>query len=219
MSVFDEVEYLKNELELIKENSTKAEIQYEMLINNNRRVKECIYNKLYDMNRIVSSYSIFDLYELGSLLSILLSKIEDREYAFKTFHYRIEKIYNQPFYKKVVSNYNVYFLSPKYTEVPNEEEIITELESDVFDKDEDIILIKKVNLGLELDKEDEMVNFYDTNGNRTINTKRFESIYELIDTFIDYKIENDIKILSYDESMNLLNTFLNKNTYKKVKSL
>lgn len=145
MNIFYNTEFLKNEIEETRKKDMEAEVECERIKFNNRVVRESMFNTLESFNDLIVNNSNFNLNMIGNFLSKLLSVTQSREYEFRCTNNYIETIvYQSPFPRSEKGFYNVYYLIPKLSlEPPREEKIIYGVEKSFFDKNSEIIVLKK----------------------------------------------------------------------------
>lgn len=190
MNIFCNTEFLKNEIEETRKKDMEAEVECERIKFNNRIVRESMFNTLESFNDLIVNNSNFNLNMIGNFLSKLLSVTQDREYEFKCTNNYIETIvYQSPFPRSEKCFYNVYYLIPKLSlEPPREEKITYGVEESFFDKNSEIIVLKKENIN----NKDNNICFYNKNCNKSINTKNIDVVYQFINELINYRIDNNV---------------------------
>lgn len=215
MNIFSNTEFLKNEIEETRKKDREAEVECERIKFNNRVVRESMFNTLESFNDLIVNNSNFNLNMIGNFLSKLLSVTQGREYEFKCTNNYIETIvYQSPFPRSEKCFYNVYYLIPKLSlEPPREEKITYGVEKSFFDVNSEVIVLRKDNM---INKRNNDISFYDKNGNKSINTKNIDVVYQFINELINYRIENntdEIPTLEIDDFIQKYSPQL-----KKVKS-
>lgn len=214
MNIFCNTEFLKNEIEETRKKDMEAEVECERIKFNNRVVRESMFNTLESFNDLIVNNSNFNLNMIGNFLSKLLSVTQGREYEFKyTTNYIETIVYQSPFPRSEKCFYNVYYLIPKLSlEPPREEKITYGVEKSFFDKNSEIIVLKKENIN----NKDNNISFYDKNGNKSINTKNIDVVYQFINELINYRIENNTDEIPTLEIDNFIQKYSPQ--LKKVKS-
>lgn len=215
MNIFCNTEFLKNEIEETRKKDIEAEVECERIKFNNRVVRESMFNTLESFNDLIVNNSNFNLNMIGNFLSKLLSVTQGREYEFKCINNYIETIvYQSPFPISEKGFYNVYYLIPKISlEPPREEKITYGVEESFFDKNSEIIVLKKENIN----NKDNNICFYNKNGNKSINTKNIDVVYQFIDELINYRIDNNMDEIPAFEIDNFIQKYSPQ--LKKVKHL
>lgn len=215
MNIFSNTEFLKNEIEETRKKDMEAEVECERIKFNNRVVRESMFNTLESFNDLIVNNSNFNLNVIGNFLSKLLSVTQAREYEFKCTNNYIETIvYQSPFPISEKDFYNVYYLIPKISLEPPMEEIITYgVEESFFDKNSEIIVLKKENIN----NKDNSICFYNKNGNKSINTKNIDVVYQFINELINYRIDNNVDEIPAFEIDNFIQKYSPQ--LKKVKHL
>lgn len=215
MNIFYNTEFLKNEIEETRKKDMEAEVECERIKFNNRVVRESMFNTLESFNDLIVNNSNFNLNMIGNFLSKLLSVTEGREYEFKCTNNYIETIvYQSPFPRSEKCFYNVYYLIPKLSlEPPREEKITYGVEESFFDKNSEIIVLKKENIN----NKDNNICFYNKNGNKSINTKNIDVVYQFINELINYRIDNNVNEIPAFEIDNFIQKYSPQ--LKKVKHL
>lgn len=215
MNIFCNTEFLKNEIEETRKKDMEAEVECERIKFNNRVVRESMFNTLESFNDLIVNNSNFNLNVIGNFLSKLLSVTQGREYEFKCTNNYIETIvYQSPFPISEKGFYNVYYLIPKISLEPPREEIITYgVEESFFDKNSEIIVLKKENIN----NKDNNICFYNKNGNKSINTKNIDVVYQFINELINYRIDNNVDEIPAFEIDNFIQKYSPQ--LKKVKHL
>lgn len=215
MNIFCNTEFLKNEIEETRKKDMEAEVECERIKLNNRVVRESMFNTLESFNDLIVNNSNFNLNMIGNFLSKLLSVTQGREYEFKCTNNYIETIvYQSPFPRSEKCFYNVYYLIPKLSlEPPREEKITYGVEKSFFDANSEIIVLRKDNM---INKRNNDISFYDKNGNKSINTKNIDVVYQFINELINYRIENNTDEIPTLEIDNFIQKYSPQ--LKKVKS-
>ena len=215
MNIFYNTEFLKNEIEETRKKDMEAEVECERIKFNNRVVRESMFNTLESFNDLIVNNSNFNLNMIGNFLSKLLSVTQGREYEFKCTNNYIETIvYQSPFPRSEKGFYNVYYLIPKLSlEPPREEKITYGVEESFFDKNSEIIVLKKENIN----NKDNNICFYNKNGNKSINTKNIDVVYQFINELINYRIDNNVDEIPPFEIDNFIQKYSPQ--LKKVKHL
>lgn len=215
MNIFYNTEFLKNEIEETRKKDMEAEVECERIKFNNRVVRESMFNTLESFNDLIVNNSNFNLNMIGNFLSKLLSVTQDREYEFRCTNNYIETIvYQSPFPRSEKCFYNVYYLIPKLSlEPPREEKITYGVEESFFDKNSEIIVLKKENIN----NKDNNICFYNKNGNKSINTKNIDVVYQFINELINYRIDNNVDEIPAFEIDNFIQKYSPQ--LKKVKHL
>lgn len=215
MNIFCNTEFLKNEIEETRKKDMEAEVECERIKFNNRVVRESMFNTLESFNDLIVNNSNFNLNMIGNFLSKLLSVTQGREYEFKCTNNYIETIvYQSPFPRSEKCFYNVYYLIPKLSlEPPREEKITYGVEKSFFDANSEIIVLRKDNM---INKRNNDISFYDKNGNKSINTKNIDVVYQFINELINYRIENNTDEIPTLEIDNFIQKYSPQ--LKKVKS-
>lgn len=215
MNIFCNTEFLKNEIEETRKKDIEAEVECERIKFNNRVVRESMFNTLESFNDLIVNNSNFNLNMIGNFLSKLLSVTQDREYEFKCTNNYIETIvYQSPFPRSEKCFYNVYYLIPKLSlEPPREEKITYGVEESFFDKNSEIIVLKKENIN----NKDNNICFYNKNCNKSINTKNIDVVYQFINELINYRIDNNVDEIPAFEIDNFIQKYSPQ--LKKVKHL
>lgn len=216
MDIFYNMEFLKKEIEETRRSDVEAEIECERIKTNNKVVREGISNTLNSFNDLIMNNSWFDLNIIGHSLSKLLSVTQNKEYEFKCMNNYIETVtYQIPFPRSEKRFYNIYYLMPKINFTPpREENIVYGLEKSFFDKNNDIIVLKK---DIVSDKRNNNINFYDKFGNKNINVKNIDIVYKFINDLISYKIENNINEMSRLEIDKFIEKYNSNKLLKKAK--
>ena len=211
MNIFYNTEFLKNEIEETRKKDMEAEVECERIKFNNRVVRESMFNTLESFNDLIVNNSNFNLNMIGNFLSKLLSVTQGREYE---FNYIETIVYQSPFPRSEKGFYNVYYLIPKLSlEPPREEKIIYGVEKSFFDKNSEIIVLKKENIN----NKDNNICFYNKNGNKSINTKNIDVVYQFINELINYRIDNNVDEIPAFEIDNFIQKYSPQ--LKKVKHL
>lgn len=215
MNIFSNTEFLKNEIEETRKKDREAEVECERIKFNNRVVRESLFNTLESFNDLIVNNSNFNLNMIGNFLSKLLSVTQGREYEFKCTNNYIETIvYQSPFPRSEKCFYNVYYLIPKLSlEPPREEKITYGVEKSFFDANSEIIVLRKDNM---INKRNNDISFYDKNGNKSINTKNIDVVYQFINELINYRIDNNVDEIPTLEIDNFIQKYSPQ--LKKVKS-
>lgn len=215
MNIFSNTEFLKNEIEETRKKDREAEVECERIKFNNRVVRESMFNTLESFNDLIVNNSNFNLNMIGNFLSKLLSVTQGREYEFKCTNNYIETIvYQSPFPRSEKCFYNVYYLIPKLSlEPPREEKITYGVEKSFFDKNSEIIVLKKENIN----NKDNNICFYNKNGKKSINTKNIDVVYQFINELINYRIDNNVDEIPAFEIDNFIQKYSPQ--LKKVKHL
>lgn len=215
MNIFYNTEFLKNEIEETRKKDMEAEVECERIKFNNRVVRESMFNTLESFNDLIVNNSNFNLNMIGNFLSKLLSVTQSREYEFRCTNNYIETIvYQSPFPRSEKCFYNVYYLIPKLSlEPPREEKITYGVEESFFDKNSEIIVLKKENIN----NKDNNICFYNKNGNKSINTKNIDVVYQFINELINYRIDNNVDEIPAFEIDNFIQKYSPQ--LKKVKHL
>ena len=215
MNIFYNTEFLKNEIEETRKKDMEAEVECERIKFNNRVVRESMFNTLESFNDLIVNNSNFNLNMIGNFLSKLLSVTQGREYEFKCTNNYIETIvYQSPFPRSEKCFYNVYYLIPKLSlEPPREEKITYGVEESFFDKNSEIIVLKKENIN----NKDNNICFYNKNCNKSINTKNIDVVYQFINELINYRIDNNVDEIPAFEIDNFIQKYSPQ--LKKVKHL
>ena len=215
MNIFYNTEFLKNEIEETRKKDMEAEVECERRKFNNRVVRESMFNTLESFNDLIVNNSNFNLNMIGNFLSKLLSVTQGREYEFRCTNNYIETIvYQSPFPRSEKCFYNVYYLIPKLSlEPPREEKITYGVEESFFDKNSEIIVLKKENIN----NKDNNICFYNKNGNKSINTKNIDVVYQFINELINYRIDNNVDEIPAFEIDNFIQKYSPQ--LKKVKHL
>lgn len=215
MNIFCNTEFLKNEIEETRKKDIEAEVECERIKFNNRVVRESMFNTLESFNDLIVNNSNFNLNMIGNFLSKLLSVTQGREYEFKCTNNYIETIvYQSPFPRSEKCFYNVYYLIPKLSlEPPREEKITYGVEESFFDKNSEIIVLKKENIN----NKDNNICFYNKNCNKSINTKNIDVVYQFINELINYRIDNNVDEIPAFEIANFIQKYSPQ--LKKVKHL
>lgn len=216
MNIFYNTEFLKNEIEETRKKDMEAEVECERIKFNNRVVRESMFNTLESFNDLIVNNSNFNLNMIGNFLSKLLSVTQGREYEFKCTNNYIETIvYQSPFPRSEKCFYNVYYLIPKLSlEPPREEKITYGVEKSFFDVNSEIIVLRKDNM---INKRNNDISFYDKNGNKSINTKNIDVVYQFINELINYRIDNNVDEIPDFEIDNFIQKYSPQ--LKKVKHL
>lgn len=216
MNIFCNTEFLKNEIEETRKKDIEAEVECERIKFNNRVVRESMFNTLESFNDLIVNNSNFNLNMIGNFLSKLLSVTQGREYEFKCTNNYIETIvYQSPFPRSEKCFYNVYYLIPKLSlEPPREEKITYGVEKSFFDVNSEIIVLRKDNM---INKRNNDISFYDKNGNKSINTKNIDVVYQFINELINYRIDNNVDEIPAFEIDNFIQKYFPQ--LKKVKHL
>ena len=216
MNIFYNTEFLKKEIEETRKKDREAEVECERIKFNNRVVRESMLNTLESFNNLIMNNSNFNLNVIGDYLSKLLSVTQGREYEFKCTNNYIETVvYQSPFPRSEKCFYNIYYLIPKLSlEPPREEKITYGVEKSFFDVNSEIIVLRKDNM---INKRNNDISFYDKNGNKNINTKNINVVYQFINELINYRIENNVDEIPAFE----IDSFIQKYSpqLKKVKHL
>lgn len=215
MNIFYNTEFLKNEIEETRKKDMEAELECERIKFNNRVVRESMFNTLESFNDLIVNNSNFNLNMIGNFLSKLLSVTQIREYEFRCTNNYVETIvYQSPFPRSEKGFYNVYYLIPKLSlEPPREEKITYGVEESFFDKNSEIIVLKKENIN----NKDNNICFYNKNGNKSINTKNIDVVYQFINELINYRIDNNVDEIPAFEIDNFIQKYSPQ--LKKVKHL
>lgn len=215
MNIFSNTEFLKNEIEETRKKDREAEVECERIKFNNRVVRESMFNTLESFNDLIVNNSNFNLNMIGNFLSKLLSVTQGREYEFKCTNNYIETVvYQSPFPRNEKCFYNVYYLIPKLSLQPPREEIIAYgVEKSFFDVNSEVIVLRKDNM---INKRNNDISFYDKNGNKSINTKNIDVVYQFINELINYRIENNTDEIPTLEIDNFIQKYSPQ--LKKVKS-
>lgn len=215
MNIFCNTEFLKNEIEETRKKDMEAEVECERIKLNNRVVRESMFNTLESFNDLIVNNSNFNLNMIGNFLSKLLSVTQGREYEFKcTTNYIETIVYQSPFPRSEKCFYNVYYLIPKLSlEPPREEKITYGVEEPFFDKNSEIIVLKKENIN----NKNNNICFYNKNGNKSINTKNIDVVYQFINELINYRIDNNVDEIPAFEIDNFIQKYFPQ--LKKVKRL
>lgn len=215
MNIFCNTEFLKNEIGETRKKDMEAEVECERIKLNNRVVRESMFNTLESFNDLIVNNSNFNLNMIGNFLSKLLSVTQGREYEFKcTTNYIETIVYQSPFPRSEKCFYNVYYLIPKLSLQPPREEIITYgVEESFFDKNSEITVLKKENIN----NKDNNICFYNKNGNKSINTKNIDVVYQFINELINYRIDNNVDEIPAFEIDNFIQKYSPQ--LKKVKHL
>lgn len=215
MNIFCNTEFLKNEIEETRKKDMEAKVECERIKLNNRVVRESMFNTLESFNDLIVNNSNFNLNMIGNFLSKLLSVTQGREYEFKCTNNYIETIvYQSPFLRSEKCFYNVYYLIPKLSlEPPREEKITYGVEESFFDKNSEIIVLKKENIN----NKDNNICFYNKNCNKSINTKNIDVVYQFINELINYRIDNNVDEIPAFEIDNFIQKYSPQ--LKKVKHL
>lgn len=215
MNIFYNTEFLKNEIEETRKKDMEAELECERIKFNNRVVRESMFNTLESFNDLIVNNSNFNLNMIGNFLSKLLSVTQIREYEFRCTNNYVETIvYQSPFPRSEKCFYNVYYLIPKLSlEPPREEKITYGVEESFFDKNSEIIVLKKENIN----NKDNNICFYNKNGNKSINTKNIDVVYQFINELINYRIDNNVDEIPAFEIDNFIQKYSPQ--LKKVKHL
>lgn len=215
MNIFYNTEFLKNEIEETRKKDMEAEVECERIKFNNRVVRESMFNTLESFNDLIVNNSNFNLNMIGNFLSKLLSVTQGREYEFKCTNNYIETIvYQSPFPRSEKCFYNVYYLIPKLSlEPPREEKITYGVEESFFDKNSEIIVLKKENIN----NKDNNICFYNKNCNKSINAKNIDVVYQFINELINYRIDNNVDEIPAFEIDNFIQKYSPQ--LKKVKHL
>lgn len=215
MNIFCNTEFLKNEIEETRKKDMEAEVECERIKFNNRAVRKSMFNTLESFNNLIMNNSNFNLNVIGDYLSKLLSVTQGREYEFKCTNNYIETIvYQSPFPRSEKCFYNVYYLIPKLSlEPPREEKITYGVEESFFDKNSEIIVLKKENIN----NKDNNICFYNKNCNKSINTKNIGVVYQFINELINYRIDNNVDEIPAFEIDNFIQKYSPQ--LKKVKHL
>lgn len=216
MNIFCNTEFLKNEIEETRKKDMEAEVECERIKFNNRVVRKSMFNTLESFNDLIVNNSNFNLNMIGNFLSKLLSVTQGREYEFKCTNNYIETIvYQSPFPRSEKCFYNVYYLIPKLSlEPPREEKITYGVEKSFFDVNSEVIVLRKDNM---INKRNNDISFYDKNGNKSINTKNIDVVYQFINELINYRIENNVDEIPTFEIDNFIQKYSPQ--LKKVKHL
>lgn len=215
MNIFYNTEFLKSEIEETRKKDREAEVECERIKFNNRAVRKSMFNTLESFNNLIMNNSNFNLNVIGDYLSKLLSVTQSREYEFKCTNNYIETVvYQSPFPRSEKCFYNVYYLIPKLSLEPPREEIITYgVEESFFDKNSEIIVLKKENIN----NKDNNICFYNKSGNKSINTKNIDVVYQFINELINYRIDNNVDEIPAFEIDNFIQKYSPQ--LKKVKHL
>lgn len=215
MNIFYNTEFLKSEIEETRKKDREAEVECERIKFNNRAVRKSMLNTLESFNNLIMNNSSFNLNVIGDYLSKLLSVTQSREYVFKCTNNYIETIvYQSPFPRNEKCFYNVYYLIPKLSlEPPREEKITYGVEESFFDKNSEIIVLKKENIN----NKDNNICFYNKNCNKSINTKNIDVVYQFINELINYRIDNNVNEIPAFEIDNFIQKYSPQ--LKKVKHL
>ena len=216
MNIFYNTEFLKSEIEETRKKDREAEVECERIKFNNRAVRKSMLNTLESFNNLIMNNSSFNLNAIRDYLSKLLSVTQSREYEFKCTNNYIETIvYQSPFPRSEKCFYNVYYLIPKLSlEPPREEKITYGVEKSFFDVNSEVIVLRKDNM---INKRNNDISFYDKNGNKSINTKNIDAVYQFINELINYRIENNVDEIPAFEIDNFIQKYSPQ--LKKVKHL
>ena len=216
MNIFYNTEFLKKEIEETRKKDREAEVECERIKFNNRVVRESMLNTLDSFNNLIMNNSSFNLNVIGDYLSKLLSVTQGREYEFKCTNNYIETVvYQSPFPRSEKCFYNIYYLIPKLSlEPPREEKITYGVEKSFFDVNSEIIVLRKDNM---INKRNNDISFYDKNGNKNINTKNIDVVYQFINELINYRIDNNVDEIPALEIDNFIQKYSPQ--LKKVKHL
>lgn len=216
MNIFYNTEFLKKEIEETRKKDREAEVECERIKFNNRVVRESMFNTLDSFNNLIMNNSNFNLNVIGDYLSKLLSVTQGREYEFKCTNNYIETVvYQIPFPRIEKCFYNIYYLIPKLSlEPPREEKITYGVEKSFFDVNSEVIVLRKDNM---INKRNNDISFYDKNGNKSINTKNIDVVYQFINELINYRIDNKVDEIPALEIDNFIQKYSPQ--LKKVKHL
>ena len=216
MNIFYNTEFLKKEIEETRKKDMEAEVECERIKFNNRVVRESMFNTLDSFNNLIMNNSSFNLNVIGDYLSKLLSVTQGREYEFKCTNNYIETVvYQIPFPRIEKCFYNIYYLIPKLSlEPPREEKITYGVEKSFFDVNSEVIVLRKDNM---INKRNNDISFYDKNGNKSINTKNIDVVYQFINELINYRIDNKVDEIPALEIDNFIQKYSPQ--LKKVKHL
>lgn len=204
MDIFEEINYLKkgiaikdNEINSLKENRDNKiallKKEYEGYINtievNKGMLEESKVRKL----KTVSYYSVLDITQISNILIKLIEKEENIKFRLKRVFCEDEK--NNCYY--------AYLIGPK--------DKMDEYPSKVKTKDVNIPLVNDdiFNIGT-VDWEtfyDNKVAFYNNDG-KTIDTKKYDYIYDFINYVIKFKIDNKKEDITDKELNELLDNYL-----------
>ena len=214
MNIFYNTEFLKKEIEETRKKDMEAEVECERIKFNNRVVRESMFNTLDSFNNLIMNNSSFNLNVIGDYLSKLLSVTQGREYEFKCTNNYIETVvYQSPFPRSEKCFYNIYYLIPKLSLGPPREQKITYgVEKSFFDVNSEIVVLDNM-----INKRNNDISFYDKNGNKNINTKNIDVVYQFINELISYRIDNNVDEIPAFEIDNFIQKYSPQ--LKKVKHL
>lgn len=162
------------------------------------------WKSIFDKNTsLLSMLSKFDCEKIGPVIAKLISTIEDKEYIYhKAIYTEKEVISDRCGIDDDYDDYNAFMITLK-SNVKNHYEEIKGKSSFISGS---VNIILKLNNRFGSNETD--VNFYDKEGNETINTKAFDYVYEFINFIIKEKLKNKTTKISDEGLYEMLDTFL-----------
>jgi len=197
----------------------EIEKEYGVLINSLCEISSAMRQELLKYNPNFIKKSEFDLKIIGTYIADLISEIEDKNYYYYTAQY-FGRFHKSDQYGETLtteqSSFHLIGLEP--TGVYEEDCPVDKRYS--FLNNDNIIKLKK---SVKTHLYQSYIKFYDYNQDdvieKTVDTGRFDYVYDFINKLIDYKLDNNIDTISNDDIENIYDEFINEYKYKNIKIL
>lgn len=152
---------------------------------------------------LLSMLSKFDCENIGPVIAKLISTIENKEYVYhKALYTEKEVISDRYGIDDDYDDYDAFLVSLKENAVAKYEDIKDKTNSRIIPNS----IILKLNNRFEF--KDTNMNFYDKEGNKTVNIGTFDYIYEFINYVILEKIKNKSTKICDEGLYELLDRFI-----------
>lgn len=215
-NICDELNHeYKNIIEKVQEysKSYKTKDLYEKYMDKLERCKYEIdqekttywrWKSIFDKNTsLLSMLSKFDCEKIGPIIAKLISTIEDKEYVYhKAIYTEKEVISDRCGIDDDYDEYDVFMVTLKSNAKDHYEEI--KGKSSFISENNNVVLKLNNRFG----SKDTNINFYDKEGNKTVNIGTFDYVYEFVNFIIKEKLENKTSKISEEGLYELLDIYL-----------
>lgn len=224
MDIFKELNYKKRLLEEIikKQNTLNIENAHIFkIIAEERKKRESDYMKT---KYIIEYASTFNLYDIGLIIQEFISYFENKDYLFHNSKLFLDEIYlSNGICSKNKKEYNLFMISSK----DNLESIYFKRQCPEYDNtllnENKHFIFYNTDSKSKTNLKDLDVTFYPVKDYIKNKNNHFYYVYDFINFLINYKVDNKINNLNYNELKDLLKLFLldykknlNNNVFNKV---